>query len=402
MILGHSLAIAAAAIHEVSLMTREAAMKVSLGKLILTVCLLAGSAPSWAAEGGSICDSVLLDKTISVTNLTSQQQMSYISLVTQDTYESKKSSLNLLVPDIASGSWDAFNDKRTNYLNSKNFQLSTFESRQELLIDPNTAINAWSDCIRNTQGNGLFTYVRHVSPETATITVVWHPQPPPQPLKKIQVDLVGGTSSLQNETVIDNGEHEYIIKRASGTAVTGTIRGRTGNWFLGNGAYTTDIYIPEVVAAPQQPEKPCVKMDASNTFCVHCIVDGISQSSLGRSDAIPLLCRKLKPAEKYQVRVTGSMVADTHERNVGTCLVAILEDENGTTLAQQPQVCDPPGQAADNGKHIEIIAPGFVRADNNGELEQRLQFTSDQSGHATPVHVWATNWSVCLAGSLCN
>jgi hypothetical protein len=96
---------------------------------------------------GVNCDRVLVQNVTSE-NSNYVSHFAYLKIITQSNFEENRNTLNLIVPDIASGSYDDFNSKRNELLNKVQYTASVEASKSflQLTLSPQQ-IQAWSDCV---------------------------------------------------------------------------------------------------------------------------------------------------------------------------------------------------------------------------------------------------------------
>jgi hypothetical protein len=200
-----------------------------------------------ARDASQKCAPVLSQRTVSLSTMTKRAQLAWMKTIDNETYERNRANLNLSVPGIAEGSYGQFDEKRSQFFSAENYTSDFLEASQEYISEAKESISAWTDCMK-LNSRGLFTYVKNVDEDGATLAISWNPAPGLGSLNRVEVDAKGikrGPVTMLRQ--INPGDRDYILeRRVKNGSIRSVIRARTSG--RQPGEYTADIYIPSLLS----------------------------------------------------------------------------------------------------------------------------------------------------------
>lgn len=323
-------------------------------RLMLLLSLLVASltlAHPVAAQG-PVCDTPLLQRTISVTTEDSRFRAAWLNLVTESNYDDlKRNASGSAFSNFFSGSYDEFQSKRRDYLSRNEHSVDASDSRQEVRVElPKDAVPAWRDCVLR-ESSDFFYWLDAVDKNGATLGLGWKPAPGNGELRHITVDLRGGRSrSLNKLHNLPQGKKTFAIERGSPTgAVRGTVSGEAGE---NKATFSVAFYVPALPTSQpfsfqtylRQGQPVTLKLDHLSTCIGTILPDGVYTVS-------------------YSYQRHGWLVDGDH--GDGTCPPKTRERTSSDTYtcANVPSVCGDTPEA-----HRLVIFGHTFTFDNNGRV----------------------------------
>lgn len=179
------------------------------------------------------CDAPLLQRDEIKEDANSDSFVSLLYLVNEKNFEEAKGKASAAVKSWFDGSYENFDQKRTEYLSKQSRIKSVKEARSiSKSLVPIDAVKEWSSCVqtklRQESQAGLIVYPTDVACKTAVLTVWWNPLPTMDRTIRVQgVDLVGhsGDEDLSNLKELADGKQLFLLRfNSESMPISGVIR----------------------------------------------------------------------------------------------------------------------------------------------------------------------------------
>jgi hypothetical protein len=199
------------------------------------------------------CDAVLIPQ-VAIENSTKEEQVAWLSLITQETYQSAQASggIQAVLPFLSAGaSFDQFQEARTKFFQEQQLNYSDAEARAILrqFLTPDQT-SAWLSCIENS-ATGV-RILLHDDSETGVTCQIFYTGQPGSSLR-FNTEIHGGTSDGRSKFGTDSigsgGVTEFFIDRESSDKVI---------YILVSGHSLADSAVSFPPPIPPKPPQACI------------------------------------------------------------------------------------------------------------------------------------------------